>query len=123
MLKKAAKNLLVVALILVLAIALAACGDDSPEAAAIGRYEATTIEMGGESADISTIYSGETYIELAKDGEGTISVDGTPVAITWALDGSNINVDMEGSTSSGTLNNDTLVLEIMDIGMQITFVK
>ncbi len=118
------KKLLTVLLTSILLLILAACGSDEtssdPNA---GMYNCTTVEAVGVLMTVDEVYENGAYLELKNGGKGTINLDGTSTEITWTLEGSALSVDMGGQKNSGTLSEGTIVLNLLDMDMSLTFVK
>lgn len=124
------KKLLSLALALVMLLSMAACGGGSGSGngtssgdPTLGKYIGYTIEVYGEIAPMSDAYSTDNYIELSAGGKGSFVLDGQTTAITWTLTGNDINIDVEGYGSPGTLKDGVLIIDFMEMGMYYTFVK
>ncbi len=118
------KKLLTVLLTAVLLLSLAACGSDgTPTDPNAGMYYCTTVKAVGVLMTVDEVYDNGAYLELKDGGKGTINLDGMSTDITWTLEDSALSVDMEGQKSSGTLSDGTIVLNLLDMDMFLTFVK
>ena len=119
------KKVLVVVLALAMIFALAACGDGGgavntdPNA---GHYDCTQIEMFGLAMAVEDIYENGAYIELNDGGKCVINLDGDSYKADWALDGDAITITIEGVDSVGTLTDGVMVIDLMELGMNCTFV-
>ena len=123
------KKILVVVLALAMIVALAACGEggSSDNGASsdpnVGVYTGTSVEMMGITMDMSEIYDGDCTLDLKDGGKATVTLDGQAIDATWAVDGDAITVTIEGEESAGTITDGTIVLDLMNMGMNMTFVK
>lgn len=72
----------------------------------LGRYEVVSCQIGGEEAETN----GE-YVVLRKGGKASLSLETTEDA-AWKLDGEDLTIETETDTYSGTLEGDTLTLEV-----------
>ena len=122
------KKILVVVLALAMIFALAACGEGGSSDGAssdpnVGVYTGTSVEMMGITMDMSEIYEGDCTLELKDGGKATVTLDGDSIDATWAVDGDAITVTIEGEESAGTIADGTIVLDLMNMGMKMTFVK
>lgn len=118
------KKLAAILLALAMLFTLAACGEkDNDSDPNLGRYEGTTIEAMGVTMNLSDIYEGENYVELKSGGKCVMTLEGDAAEGTWTLNGENITITIEGIDSTGTLKDGTLVVDFMEMGMPMTFVK
>ena len=118
------KKLAAILLALAMLFTLAACGEkDNDSDPNLGRYEGTTIEGMGVTMNFSDIYEGENYVELKSGGKCVMTLEGDAAEGTWTLNGENITITIEGIDSTGTLKDGTLVVDFMEMGMPMTFVK
>ena len=118
------KKLAAILLALAMLFTLAACGEkDNDSDPNLGRYEGTTIEAMGVTMNLSDIYEGENYVELKSGGKCVMTLEGDAAEGTWTLNGEDITITIEGIDSTGTLKDGTLVVDFMEMGMPMTFVK
>ena len=73
---------------------------------ALGRYDVISCVADGEEVETN----GE-YVVLRKGGRGSLSLE-TLEDATWELDGEDLTIETEADTYSGTLEGDTLTLEV-----------
>jgi len=76
---------------------------------ALGRYEVVTCTRDGEEVETD----GE-YIVLRKKGKGVLLLEES-LDITWKLDDTDLTVTAEDAEYTGTLEGDTLTLEVDDL--------
>lgn len=125
------KKLVTLTLALVLSLSLAVClsacgggggGEDDPNA---GMYVGDQIYV-FEWEPMSDYYTGETYIELEGNGDGTFALDGEKAPMSWTLEGENITIDVGGEKATGTLKDGTITVnDLFGMGdvMVLTFTK
>ena len=113
--KRTAKILLSVLVILSILACLAACGSKGPS----GTYKLVSMEMDGEELDADMIeeYGMEITITFNSDGTGTIDMAGDREEFEWK--GNTITVDGEESTFK--LDGNKLTIE--EDGMKMVFSK
>lgn len=120
------KKVLVVVLALAMIFALAACGDNAPAANTdpnAGHYVCTELSMFGISLGVEEVYTNGAYVDLNDGGKGVINLDGDSFDLDWVLDGETITLTIEGTDSVGTLVDGTMVVDLLDLGMDCTFVR
>ena len=92
---------------------------DSPA----GVYVGATYEAAGQTFNMTDIYSTECYLELLENGNGVLTLGEENIDITWTLEGETFTMDNQMVKSEGTLINDEVVFDFMNMGMVMTFVK
>lgn len=117
------KKIIAVLLTLAMLLSLAACGGSAEEDPNAGKYIGISAAVGGFSMPMSDIYPGETWIELKSGGKGSIALDGDSYSMKWALEGESITITLEGVDSVGTLKDNAIVVDLMDMGCVMTFRK
>lgn len=120
---KTMKRMIAAVLVLVLVLSLAACGGKDKDDPNLGKYYGTTVEALGTTMDMSEIYEGECYIELKSGNKCVMTVDGDAADGEWKLDGEELTITVEGVKCPGTLKDGVIVIDFMEIGMPMTFVK
>lgn len=89
----------------------------------LGLYEGTTYQYGEQTFEMSAIYEGLCTIELMEDGEAVFILGGEEMKCTWTLDGEAFILSNQGMESPGTLDDGVIVIDFMELGMIMTFVK
>lgn len=118
------KKILAILLSLAMVLSFAACGGETAEEDPnAGKYLGTTAKALGMTMDMSEIYPGETWLELKSGGKGTIMLDGDDFPIEWSLEGQSITITIDNVDSVGTLSEGVVVVDLMDMGVEMTFLK
>lgn len=117
------KKLLAILLSLAMLLSLAACGGSVEEDPNAGMYLGTTAKALGMTMPMSDIYEGETWVELKSGGKGTIMLDGDDFPVKWALEGETITITIDGVDSVGTLADGVITVDLMNMGVEMTFLK
>jgi hypothetical protein len=102
---------------------LAACGGEAAEDPDAGKYLGITAKAFGMTMEMSEIYPGETWLELKSGGKGTIMLDGDEFPMKWVLEGNAFTLTIEGEDSVGTLADGVIVVDLMGMGVEMTFLK
>lgn len=116
--KKIAAILLTIAMLL----SLAACGGGEPDPNA-GKYQGISAKALGMTMAMSEVYLGETWVELKSGGKGTVMLDGDDFPMKWTLDGEAITITIDGVDSVGRLADGVITVDLMDMGVEMTFLK
>ena len=117
------KKLLAILLTMAMLLSLAACGGSAEEDPNAGKYLGTTAKALGMTMPMSDIYEGETWVELKSGGKGTIMLDGDDFPVKWALEGEAITITIDGVDSVGTLADGVITVDLMNMGVEMTFLK
>ena len=117
------KKLLAILLALTMLLSLAACGGSAEEDPNAGKYLGTTAKALGMTMEMSEVYPGETWVELKSGGKGTIMLDGDDFSMKWALEGEAITITIDGVDSVGTLADGVITMDLMNMGVEMTFLK
>lgn len=117
------KKLLAIFLTLTMLLSLAACGGSTEEDPNAGKYLGTTAKALGMTMEMSEVYPGETWVELKSGGKGTIMLDGDDFSMKWTLEGEAITITIEGVDSVGTLADGVITVDLMNMGVEMTFLK
>lgn len=117
------KKLFAILLTLAMLLSLAACGGETAEDPNAGKYMGTTAKAFGMTMEMAEIYPGETWLELKSGGKGTIMLDGDSFSAKWTLAGDTFTLTIDGEDSVGALKNGVIVLDLMNLGVEMTFVK
>ncbi|MDD5914247.1 MAG: hypothetical protein PUC62_08205 [Oscillospiraceae bacterium] len=73
--------------------------------------------------EMSEVYPGETWVELKSGGKGTVMLDGDDFPMKWTLDGESITISIEEVDSVGRLTDGVITVDLMDMGVELTFLK
>lgn len=117
------KRILAILLTLTMLLSLAACGGSAEEDPNAGKYLGTTAKAMGMTMEMSEVYPGETWVELKSGGKGTIMLDGDDFPMKWALEGEAITITIDGVDSVGTLADGVITMDLMNMGVEMTFLK
>lgn len=117
------KKLIAILLTLAMQLSLVACGGTAEEDPNAGKYLGTIAEVFGMSMEMSEIYPGGTWVELKSGGKGTIMLDGDDFPVNWSLEGDTFTLTIDGVDSVGTLAEGVIVVDLMDMGVEMTFLK
>ena len=117
------KRILAIFLTLAMVLSLAACGGSIEEDPNAGKYLGTTAKALGMTMEMTEIYPGETWMELKSGGKGTIMLDDDDFPMKWSLDGEAITITIDGVDSVGTLADGMIVVDLMSMGVEMTFLK
>ena len=116
------KKIISILLTLGLLLSLAACGGGEPDPNA-GKYQGISAKALGLTMDMSEVYPGETWVELKSGGKGTVMLDGDDFPMKWTLDGEAITITIDGVDSVGRLADGVITVDLMDMGVEMTFLK
>lgn len=116
------KKRIAILLTLVMLLSLAACGGGEPDPNA-GKYQGISAKALGMTMDMSEVYPGETWVELKSGGKGTVMLDGDDFPMKWTLDGETITITVEGVDSVGRLADGVITVDLMEMGVEMTFLK
>ena len=117
------KKWIAILLALSLLLSLAACGGETVEDPNAGKYLGTTAKAFGMTMAMTDIYPGETWLELKSGGKGSIMLDGDEFPVTWALEGDTFTLTIAGVDSVGILADGLITLDLMDMGVEMNFLK
>ena len=116
------KKTIVILLTIAMLLSLAACGGGEPDPNA-GKYQGISAKALGLTMEMSEVYPGETWVELKSGGKGTVMLDGDDFPMKWTLDGEAITITVEDVDSVGTLADGVLTVDLMNMGVEMTFLK
>lgn len=116
------KKRIAILLTIVMLLSLAACGSGEPDPNA-GKYQGISAKALGMTMDMSEVYPGETWVELKSGGKGTVMLDGDDFPMKWTLDGEAITITIEDVDSVGKLADGVITVDLMDMGVEMTFLK
>ncbi|MBQ1352111.1 MAG: hypothetical protein IIY71_05250 [Oscillospiraceae bacterium] len=125
------KRLTALALAVMMALCLAACGGNNNNEGGgettdpnLGKYIGDQVKI-FEWEPIEDVYSeGENYVELKADGQGTFCVDGKATPIEWKLEGENLTLTAAGQDCKATLKDGVITTDdIFGMDVAITFIK
>lgn len=116
------KKIIAILLAIAMLLSLAACGGGEPDPNA-GKYQGISAKALGMTMDMSEVYPGETWVELKSGGKGTVMLDGDEFPMKWTLDGEAITITIDGVDSVGSLADGVLTVDLMEMGVEMTFLK
>ena len=116
------KKIIAILLAIAMLLSLAACGGGEPDPNA-GKYQGISAKALGMTMEMSEVYPGETWVELQSGGKGTVMLDGDEFPMKWTLDGEAITITIEDVDSVGTLADGIITVELMDMGVEMTFLR
>ena len=116
------KKIVAILLTIAMVLSLAACGGGEPDPNA-GKYQGISAKALGLTMEMSEVYPGETWVELKSGGKGTVMLDGDDFPMKWTLDGEAITITVEDVDSVGTLADGVLTVDLMNMGVEMTFLK
>ena len=116
------KKIIAILLSIAMLLSLAACGGGEPDPNA-GKYQGISAKALGMTMDMSEVYPGETWVELKSGGKGTVMLDGDEFPMKWTLDGEAITITIDGVDSVGSLADGVLTVDLMEMGVEMTFLK
>lgn len=68
-------------------------------------------------------FNGENYLELEGGGDAVLNIHNTEHELSWKRDGDVLYFTESGDAFEGSLNNGVIVLDYLNWGMVLTFVK
>ena len=116
------KKIIAILLSIAMLLSLAACGGGEPDPNA-GKYQGISAKALGMTMAMSEVYPGETWVELQSGGKGTVMLDGDNFPMKWTLDGEAITITIEDVDSVGRLADGVITVDLMDMGVEMTFLK
>ena len=116
------KKRIAILLAIVMLLSLAACGGGEPDPNA-GKYQGISAKAFGLAMDMSEVYPGETWVELKSGGKGTVMLDGEDFPMKWTLNGEAITITVDDVDSVGRLAEGVITVDLMDMGLEMTFLK
>ena len=116
------KKIIAILLAIAMLLSLAACGGGEPDPNA-GKYQGISAKALGITMAMSEVYPGETWVELKSGGKGNIMLDGDEYPMKWTLDGEAITITIDGVDSVGKLSDGVITVDLMDMGVEMTFLK
>ncbi len=113
--------LIIVAILGILFLPNAFSGADSDE---LGVYYASDITMMGMSFDPGELFEDGLSVELKSGNKCVLKMEGIEYNAEWTLDGTELTIKQNDDEFSGTLENNTIFMSnLMNLGLEITFVK
>lgn len=115
------KKLLAIILALCMMLSLCACGDKGGKADYLGLYEGVTMNMFGETVDMSEVYDGVNTLELLSGGKCEITLGGDTAEATYKVSGKEMTITIEGEKIEASLQDGVVVMDFF--GVEMTFAK
>ncbi|MGO5113556.1 hypothetical protein ACTQ33_00760 [Candidatus Avoscillospira sp. LCP25S3_F1] len=112
-------------LTLITVMSLVACGGgDSKDTDLTGTTWALSGGSQGDTtvdkATLETLFGGEMTYTFEEGGKMTAAAAGVEVEGTWTQDGSEVTMDVQGQSSTMTIDGDKLLLKQGDITVEFT---
>lgn len=98
---------------LLLSAVLTACAAPAPDVNA-GVYTCVELSDGEESYPAGEIYPVGCSLELMSGGEAVLSINGSPIAASWQLDGEKLSLDAAGLIYGGSLSEGCIQIELAE---------
>lgn len=117
------KKVFALVLALVMALGMTACGGGDSSDPNAGVYVCTKISMSGIEMAANDVFEEEASLELKGNGKGTIKLEGESSGFTYTLEGTKFSFELEGETSTGTLENGVITVDLLGTGMTCVFEK
>ena len=112
---------------LMMTLSLAACGGTDTSDPNAGLYVCTAVSMAGMDMAADSLFDDEVTMELKGNGKGTMNLEGEAGNFTYVIDGTTFSFDItsegETITSTGTLENGVITVDLLGSGMVCTFEK
>ncbi len=116
------KRLTCAALILLLALALCACGGEKePSSPYLGVWTATSAQFGGADIEISEVFTDGMILELKDNGICQLTLGEQSDTATWSAADGSITISDGETDLVGTIDESAVVLDIS--GMYITLTR
>ncbi len=115
------KKLLAIILALCMMLSLCACGDKGGKADYLGLYEGVSVNMFGETVDMSEVYDGVNTLELLSGGKCEITLEGDTAEATYKVSGKEMTITIEGEKIEASLQDGVVVMDFF--GVEMTFAK
>ena len=111
---------------LMMTLSLAACGTDTSDPNA-GVYVCTTVSVSGYDLPAENCFETDITLELKGNGKGTLNMESKTQDFTYVIEGTDFSFDItsegETITSTGTLENGVITVDLLGAGMGCTFEK
>ena len=117
--RKHIKKALCIVMALVLTMSLCACGADPN----CGSYTCKTVSVGDITVNVNDAFVNGASMELKQAGACEVLLDGSKYEGSWKSEGSSITITLEEEPSVGTVNGNTISIDILNVGMTLTFEK
>ena len=86
-------------------------------------YNCTGVSMSGLTMTSEEVFDGPSTLTLKDNGKGQIDLGGTKSGVKWTQNGEQLEVIIEGETSTGTLKDGVITLDLNGTGLIATFVQ
>lgn len=107
-------------LTVLLAGMLCACGETDENA---GVYRCTGASAQGRELPPEAVYPAGAELRLENGGRGTLAVNGERGEISWRLDGERFTLYTDGESSSGSLKDGVIRIDLLDAGVLLRFAR
>ena len=106
-------------LLLALLCGLWGCAED-PNA---GRYDGVYVQTSDGMYFMEDYFNGDNYLELDGDGDALLHIHNTEHELSWKRDGEVLYFTESGDGFEGRLTDGVIVMDYLNWGMVLTFVK
>lgn len=113
------KKMIAMLLAVVMILSLCACGGKEYDEALLGVYTCYEIEAMGYAMSPDEVWGDTCTIELKQGGKGTMHIDGADASVKYDIVGESIEVKVEGETTTGSLVDGIIEIELMGLTMRL----
>ena len=113
------KKALCIVMALILTMSLCACSADPN----CGSYVCKTVTVGDITVNVNEAFINGASLELKQAGLCEVILDGSKYEGSWKSDNNKITINLEEEPSTGTISGNTLNIDLLDLGMTLSFEK